>query len=177
MTLVEPAPPDEVTAPWWDATREHRLLLQSCPACGGRQHPPRSVCVACGTPDGLGWAAASGVGVVDSFTVVHRAPQPELDVPYVVARVRLAEGPLLLTRLEGRSVDAWAVGDAVRAVWEDLPDGRALPVFRRVSHDEHDRLEPRHQVLGQQVLDQQDDELAGRTGPHDERQDRGLPAR
>lgn len=165
MILVEPAPPDEVSAPWWDATRDHRLLLQSCPACGGRQHPPRSVCVACGTPDGLGWATASGAGVVDAFTVVHRAPQPEVDVPYVVARVRLVEGPLLLTRLQGRPVDAWAIGDAVQAVWEDLPDGRALPVFH---HDEQARHDGH---------DQHDPGLAGRTGPHEERQDRGLPAR
>ena len=72
---------------------------------------------------------ASGAGVVDASTVVHRAPRPDVEVPYTVARVRLAEGPILLTRLTGSN--DWTIGDAVTVDWVDLPDGRALPVFNR----------------------------------------------
>lgn len=129
MTTPDVPPPDEVTGPWWDATREHRLLLQTCSACGGVQHPPRSVCIRCGGTHALGWVTAAGAGALDSFTVVHRAPEPGLPVPYVVARVRLSEGPLLLTRLEGAPVDSWVVEARVRLAWWDLDDGRALPVF------------------------------------------------
>ncbi|GGO66611.1 Zn-ribbon domain-containing OB-fold protein [Nonomuraea cavernae] len=128
MNPPEVPAPDEITAPWWEATREHRLLVQTCVRCAGAQHPPRALCVHCGH-DALGWSGSSGLGVVDSFTVVHRAPRPELEVPYVIARVRLAEGVILLTRLEGRDPGAWAIDDPVRATWVDLDDGRALPVF------------------------------------------------
>jgi len=120
--------PDEVTAPWWEATREHRLLLQTCARCARVQHPPRALCVHCGS-DEPDWSASGGRGAVDSFTVVHRAPRPDLAVPYVIARVRLAEGAVLLTRLQEREPDAWRIGDPVRVAWADLADGRALPVF------------------------------------------------
>ena len=103
--------PDEITGPWWDATREHRLVLQTCPSCAGgdqpaAQHPPRALCIRCGSAE-LGWADAAGTGVVDACTVVHRAPRPDLAVPYVIARVRLDEGVVLLTRLQDREPGEW----------------------------------------------------------------------
>ncbi|GIE34289.1 hypothetical protein Ait01nite_073340 [Actinoplanes italicus] len=39
---------------------------------------------------------AAGTGVVDSFTVVNRTGEP-----FVLARVRLTEGPIVLTHLTG----------------------------------------------------------------------------
>ncbi len=129
MEAPEVPQPDEVTAPWWEATKEHRLLVQSCGACGATQHPPRALCTGCGATEHLAWRSAAGTGVVDSFTVVHRAPRPDLSVPYVIARVRLDEDVVLLTRLEGRDPQDWRVDDRVRVDWVDLADGRALPVF------------------------------------------------
>jgi uncharacterized OB-fold protein len=123
-------PPDEVTARWWEATSEHRLLLQRCMSCGHAQHPPRALCTSCGSLDHLDWVDAVGTGIVDTFTAVHRAPRPDVTTPYVVARVRLVEGVLVLTRLEGREPDSWRIDDRVRISWTDLPDGRALPTFR-----------------------------------------------
>ncbi|MFN8169157.1 MAG: Zn-ribbon domain-containing OB-fold protein [Candidatus Nanopelagicales bacterium] len=127
-------PQDELTAPWWDATRERRLVLQSCSACGEVQHHPRHVCTSCGATDALGWVGSEGAGVVDTFTVVHRAPRPDLETPYVIARVRLDDGPVLLTRVvaEDGSLPDVAIGDAVRLAWSPLADGRALPVFTQV---------------------------------------------
>ncbi|MCL3819621.1 Zn-ribbon domain-containing OB-fold protein [Aeromicrobium wangtongii] len=129
MNLPDVPPADDVTADWWDATREHRLTVQACTACDHVQHPPRAVCTACSSMDHLTLRDASGAGVVDASTVVHRAPRPDVEVPYTVARVRLAEGPILLTRLTGGN--DWTIGDAVAVGWVDLPDGRALPVFHR----------------------------------------------
>ena len=128
---------DEVSAAYWDATREHRLTVQECEGCGHRQHPPRALCTACGSTEGLRQADASGTGTVDTFTVVHRAPRPDVAVPYVVARVRLTEGPLVLSRLEGRDdPESWDLGEPVTVTWVDLPDGRALPCFRPTATEE-----------------------------------------
>ncbi|TAM93428.1 MAG: hypothetical protein EPN43_00730 [Jatrophihabitans sp.] len=118
-----------MAAPWWDATRERRLLVQTCGACGHRQHHPRLLCTNCGGTDALGWTPCAGTGTVDSFTVVHRSPEPERQVPYVVARVRLTEGPILLTNLVGIEVDDSILGAGVVLAWSPLPDGRNLPVF------------------------------------------------
>ncbi|GGT16944.1 Zn-ribbon domain-containing OB-fold protein [Nonomuraea spiralis] len=112
---------------FWEATRGRRLLVQRCRACGAHQHYPRILCVACGRGD-LDLAEATGRATVDSFTVVHRAPAAGFDPPYVLARVRLAEGPILLTHLVGDA--EWACDLPVRLDWRPLPDGRHLPVFR-----------------------------------------------
>ncbi len=122
-------PPDEVTEGWWGATRQRRLVLQYCADCDRPQHPPRALCTACGATDHLGWRDASGEGIVDSCTVVERAPSPDFTPPYVVARVRLAEGPVLLTNVVDIAPYEVGIGDRVRLRWRDLPDGRALPVF------------------------------------------------
>jgi uncharacterized OB-fold protein len=121
-------PVDAVTAPWWDATREQRLLIQRCSACAHLQHYPRALCTACGTTDGLDWVEAAGTGVVDSCTVVHRG-LPGFDAPYVVARVRLTEGVLVLTNLVDGEPESFACDQAVSLRWRALNDGRHLPVF------------------------------------------------
>ncbi|MBO2447843.1 Zn-ribbon domain-containing OB-fold protein [Actinomadura barringtoniae] len=119
-----------MTEPWWDATRERRLTVQQCSACGERQHYPRAICTGCGGTD-LEFAEASGRGTVDSFTVVHRAAHPGWETPYVVARVRLAEGPILLTDLVGADPDHWSCDMPVRVTWRPLADGRHLPLFTK----------------------------------------------
>ena len=122
------APADEVTRTWWDATRDRRLLLQDC-GCGHVQHPPRALCTACGSTERLGHRVAVGSGVVDACTVVLRAPDADHEPPYVVARVRLPEGPVLLSNVVTDDPHAVAVGDRLSLTWRALDDGRALPIF------------------------------------------------
>jgi uncharacterized protein len=126
--VSEPRPiaaPDPATAGWWQATSERRLLVQRCEGCGHAQHYPRSICTGCGAPD-PSWVESAGRGEVHSFTVVHRSPHPAFEAPYTVALVRLDEGPVLLTNIVDGEVRC---GTRVRVTWEDLPDGRKLPLF------------------------------------------------
>lgn len=118
-------PPDGVTQAWWDATREARLLIQRCEGCASRQFYPRAICSTCGH-DRFSYVEAGGGGTIYSFTVVHRSPHEAFAPPYVVALVRLDEGPVMMTGI----VEGEPRCDArVRLAWEDLPDGRKLPVF------------------------------------------------
>lgn len=121
--------PDDVTQPWWDATRDRRLLLQRCTDCSHTQHYPRAVCTSCGAFS-LDWIDATGRGWVDSFTVVHRAPHPALDTPYVIARVKLEEGPTILTRIVDTPESELRCDVPVRLQWTEIPGGYQLPVFR-----------------------------------------------
>jgi uncharacterized protein len=113
---------------WWDATRERRLVVQRCGRCGHYQHYPRMLCLACGGT-ALSFVEASGKGTVYSFTVVHRAPSPGFTPPYVIALVRLAEGPVLLTRIVDSERALVACDRPVEVRWQRLEDGRHLPVF------------------------------------------------
>jgi uncharacterized OB-fold protein len=127
--MASDIPLDEVSQYWWDATRDKRLVIQRCKACRRRQHYPRALCIHCGATD-LSFEQVSGVGIVDTWTEVMRTVRPDLPAPYVIARVRLAEGPTLLTRLTGTGMTADLIGKQVRVDWSALPDGRHLPVFR-----------------------------------------------
>jgi uncharacterized OB-fold protein len=73
---------------------------------------------------------SAGQGIVDSFTVVHRVPSPAFTAPYVIARVRLSEGPTLLTRIVGADESELACDLPVALSWESLSDGHQLPVFQ-----------------------------------------------
>lgn len=69
------------------------MMLQHCVTCRTAQFHPRPICATCGSDD-LVEVEAIGSGTVDSFTIVHHAEEP-----YVLARVRLTEGPIVLTHL------------------------------------------------------------------------------
>lgn len=116
--------------PYWQGAREGRLLFQKCQACGSVQFPPRHHCATCWEAD-LDWTEGSGRGVVESYTVVHRAPLPSLRdrVPYVVASVLVEEGPRMLTNIVGEGALDVQVGAPVRATFVTDADGETLPQF------------------------------------------------
>jgi uncharacterized OB-fold protein len=122
------SPADRTTAPFWDATTQRRLVIQRCDACDAYQHYPRSFCIACEANDPP-FVEASGRASIVSFSIVHRAPHPAFEAPYAVALVRLDEGPTLLTNIVTGDLDAIRCDQRVTLIWEELPDGRALPLF------------------------------------------------
>ena len=123
-------PVTETTTPFWDATRERRLVLQWCTACDAPVWFPREVCPSC-LGSSLEWRPASGRAEVYASTVEHRPtmPMPFDDAPYVVALVELEEGPRLMTNVVGCDPHAVIVGMPVQVTWEQLSDGRNLPLF------------------------------------------------
>ncbi len=125
----DPEPPLETadSREWWEATRRRQLTLQRCRRCQEFQHYPRSFCLSCLATD-LDFVVASGRGQVYSFTEVARSPDPaRYEAPYLVALVRLEEGPVIFTRLVG--ITDPHCEQNVRVDWYPLADGRHLPVF------------------------------------------------
>ena len=120
---------DDDSAPFWDAARQGRLVLQQCNSCDEFQHYPRSLCIAC-RGDDLEFVDASGKGVIHSFTIVHRSPNPEqFTAPYVVALIRLEEGPIMMSNVVGADLDDIACEQPVSVDWRTLDDGNRLPIF------------------------------------------------
>ena len=132
-----PAKPVPVVQPWarpfWDAAREHRLVLQHCNACDRPIHYPRIACPHCGGED-LGWKQASGHGTIYSFTIVQsNAPSAFLaDMPYVVAVICLAEGVKMLSNVVECDPGQLRCDQPVEVVFERLDDNFVLPKFRPV---------------------------------------------
>jgi uncharacterized OB-fold protein len=119
-------------ARFWRGCEEGRLLLQRCADHGHLQYPPGPLCRRCGGAIG-GWVDAAREGRVEAFSLVTRAPVPAFAarVPYMVAIVRLAEGPILETWLtvDGRTpgLDEVRIGRPVRIEFEAV-GGKALPI-------------------------------------------------
>ena len=125
---IPPVTPD--TEDWWNATRERRLMVQTCGICGHHQFYPRAICTSCGS-DEVSLTEASGEGRIYSVTIVQRSPDPEnFPAPYAVALIRLEEGPMLLSNIVGMGALTASCEACVTLAWEKLPDGRNLPIFQ-----------------------------------------------
>jgi len=120
-------------APYREACREHRLVVQACGNCGRRRWPPRPLCAACGSLD-IAWVELPPEAKLYSWTVVHRAADPRFveRVPYVVGVVELACDPSI--RFLGGIVDTdpedLRVGLPMVATFSETADDCVLPYWR-----------------------------------------------
>ncbi len=120
--------PTVLSEPFWAACRERRLILQQCAGCQTHVFIPREFCPSCLGTD-LRWVPSSGQGTIVTYTVVWRAQTPAFEVPYVVAVVRLDEGPELVTNIIGSPPDAVRIGAAVQVEFLELTPEITLPCF------------------------------------------------
>lgn len=129
-----PLPPaDGLSNQFWEATAEGRYLVQWCKLCELPIYYPRYACPRC-LSDVVEWRPATGRGVVYAFTVVHTPAAPWMAdrMPYVTALVDLEEGIRVLTNVVDCDPQQVAVGAPVEVRWQQLDDGRALPLFSLV---------------------------------------------
>lgn len=113
-------------------TKSQRLALvgEVCPHCGAKLFPPRDVCPHCQGPAKTPYRF-SGTGQIYSFATVYSAPEHfEGYAPYVVALVKLDEGPLVtaqLTDIDGGQVHiGMPVEMVTRKSYEEGEDGLIL---------------------------------------------------
>lgn len=123
--------PDADSKPFWDGCRDHQLKFQQCAACGEVRWPPSILCPTCHSQD-TRWIEASGRGAIYTFAVYHQAFHPAFEgkLPYVVAVVRLDEGPMLLSNIVQCPHESLACGMPVKVAWDDISGELSLPKFR-----------------------------------------------
>ena len=109
--------------------QRYRMIGAECGDCDAKMFPPREVCGGCGgkTIDKFKF---SGKGEVSSFTTVEEvkyAPEKFVGVvPYVMALVKLEEGPTItaqLTDLEAEVVIGMPVEMVTRKLYETGSEG------------------------------------------------------
>lgn len=120
----------ELSAPYWAAAREERFVIQRCKACGAFIFYPRPVCPECFGVE-LDWTQASGEGEVVSYSVVYQAPFLSYanDAPYILAVVRLKEGPQMMANVLDCPKESMKVGLKVRVCFEERAGGFKIPQF------------------------------------------------
>ena len=100
--------------------------IQRCKACAKAIFYPRELCPHCGS-DQLAWEQPSGKGTVYSTTVIRRKAEAGGD--YNVVLVDLAEGPRMMSRVEGLAPADVKIGMTVKA--EVIQhNGKGLVVFK-----------------------------------------------
>lgn len=126
---VPPPTPTALSSPFWTAVAEERLLFHHCTDCHRFAAYPREICPHCWSQNQV-WKEVNGQAKVQTFTRVHQAGNAgwQLAAPYVIALVRLTEGPVILTQLieAGRTVHA----DAACSVAFTKVGDWTLPFFR-----------------------------------------------
>jgi uncharacterized OB-fold protein len=132
-TPVRPLPDTSARmAPFWSAAKRGVLVIQRCTRCGHHRFPAAELCSVCLACE-LEWTEASGRGELFSFVVVHHALDPYFAerAPYLVADIKLAEGPHMTTTLIYCPPPQARIGDSVTVRFERVNDDFFLPVFRR----------------------------------------------
>jgi uncharacterized OB-fold protein len=123
--------PDFDTAPYWDAAREHKLLIRRCRPRGHAFFYPRPFCPVCWSRD-VDWEEASGRATLYTYSIVRvndLPPFPER-IPYVAAVVDLAEGPRMMTNVVDCDFDDLEIGMPLVVQFRDTGDDDVtIPVF------------------------------------------------
>ncbi|MEZ5786900.1 MAG: Zn-ribbon domain-containing OB-fold protein [Xanthobacteraceae bacterium] len=118
-----PAPqPNPETQAFWDATKQGRLLLRRCKACGEVHFYPRTICPFCFS-DYTAWLESKGQGTVYAFSVMRRGS------PFALAYVTLDEGPTMMTNIVDCDLDAVRIGQKVRVLFRESEGDYRIPVF------------------------------------------------
>ncbi len=133
MPAPSPSPPlpvpTEFSAPFWEAARQQKLVIQYCPESGKYQHYPRPVSIYTGKRN-IEWREVSGKGFVYAVTITRRGPPAfKGQEPYLVATIELDEGVRFLTDIVNCKLEDARVGMRVRVHWRALNDKFSFPDF------------------------------------------------
>ena len=114
---------------WWSAIQGRTLMVNGCASCGRKSLYARPCCPHCWSED-VTLVAASGHGTLYTWSVVHQNAAPfDARAPYVVAMVDLAEGPRVMSTVEGCDAAELRAGMALTVSFREDEDGFVVPVF------------------------------------------------
>src|SRR3546814_18254360 len=96
------------------------------------RRPPRATRTDTPFPDTTRVRSASGRGTLYTYTVMHHAYTPTMKgkTPYVVAVIRLDEGPYFHSNLIDCTLDQVRIGMQLQSAMIEQDNGLVVPVFR-----------------------------------------------
>ena len=122
--------PYSFSKPFWDASREKKLVIQYCRRTGKYQHHPRPTSIFTGRASDIEWRDVSGKGEGFSYTIAHRGPVPfHGHEPYLVVSVTLDVGVNFIANMIRCSADEIRIGMKVVPYWLPLDNGTHLLMF------------------------------------------------
>ena len=127
--------PDELSQPFWDASKQNTLVIQRCQKCGFYLHPPVFLCTNCRDREAaLIFEKVSGRGAVYSHYIHYDKEIGGFEdkVPYPVVLVELEEqrGLFMATNILDCPYDQIKMGLPVEVVFERANDDISIPQFK-----------------------------------------------
>jgi scaffold protein (connect acetoacetyl-CoA thiolase and HMG-CoA synthase) len=105
---------------WRKIPQRYNLVGTRCETCGRHYFPPRSFCPDCRRNGKIEEYRFPGAGEVVTYTVIRSASEQfENTTPYVLAIIKLDEGPRLTAQVVARPEEV-AVGTRVKAVFRRI---------------------------------------------------------
>ncbi|HSH04374.1 MAG TPA: Zn-ribbon domain-containing OB-fold protein [Anaerolineae bacterium] len=120
----------QVANHWRLKAQRYQLIGETCDSCGVKLFPPRDVCLVCEEP-AQELYTFTGLGEIYSFSTVYDTAS-EFDgyTPYVVALIKLDEGPIVTAQLTDIDPQNVQIGMPVEMVTRKLrtdgPEGMIL---------------------------------------------------
>lgn len=114
---------------WRLKEQRYRLIGSKCETCGTIYLPKRTICPKCRRKGKIrDYTEFSGFGNIETWTVVHSPPEGFVEqAPYVLAIIRLKEGPRILAQVVDvdptKIEPGMEVYMVIRRVQESGPDG------------------------------------------------------
>ncbi|MBE2278486.1 MAG: OB-fold domain-containing protein [Rhodobacteraceae bacterium] len=124
--------PSAWSAPFWQAARDRRLVIQRCTSCDEKIMYPRRFCPVC-LGEALEFVPAKGTGEIYTLTTQMAGPPSgfEAMLPYVLAVIRLDEGVQMMSNIVGDGALGARIGDRVTVDFATVEGSdTVLPVFR-----------------------------------------------
>ena len=118
--------------PWWEGSKEKRVVVQYCKATKKFQHFPRPTSIFTGRIKDIEWREITGKGTVFSWTVTHRGTAAFRGIePYAVGCVTFDEANVNhIANIVNCNVEDLKVGMRVEPYWMPLDDGKHLLMFQ-----------------------------------------------
>ena len=113
---------------FWKHVDQHQLSLQCCSSCQTFLYPPGPVCPNC-LSDQLDWTRISGKASIVSWVIFNRTYLSSYPAPYNVITVKLQEGPLFISNLEGQVPKGSWIGAKVNLIYSEMAEKQYLPRF------------------------------------------------
>lgn len=134
MNPPRPVPKlDDINRAFWTGGAEGKLYINRCGDCGEFTHPPLPLCRHCQS-EHVSPEAVAGTGAIDTFTINYQPWAKDLEVPLVIARVRLdgVPGVYITTNIVNCPVEEVNFDDKVRVTFEEQ-NGIHYPLFEKAS--------------------------------------------
>ncbi len=112
---------------WRNLKSRYNLVGTKCTNCEEIHFPPRHFCPKCRRLSKLEEFKLEGRGKIETYTVIHTAMDGfEGQIPYVLAIVKMPEGPRLTTQIVDCEIEDVKIGMKVKNVFRKIQeDGEA----------------------------------------------------